>query len=206
MPVFVYVLLGIALLLILLFSSKVRLIINYDESLSVYAKFLFLKFNIISDEEKKPSRKKKKTAKAKSGKSKGEASKTPAKEKKADKPLMTKLFELKEIILTLINKFFKKLHFKFIKLRIVIASDNAAKTALMYGGVTQGVSYILELLRSVSTVEIDKSSDISVTTDFLSQKSEFEGTVELYVRVFPVLVIGLDTIKNYIKYKSKTEE
>ena len=41
MPIFVYVILGIALLLALLLSSKIKLIIVYEDALTVYAEFLF---------------------------------------------------------------------------------------------------------------------------------------------------------------------
>ena len=208
MPILVYILLGIALLITLLLSSKIKLFICYDDTLTVYAKFLFLRFNIVADEKNlslKPKRKKK-NRKSKAPKTSDEPSKSSPAPKQAGKSTIAKLFELKEIILRFINKFFKKLHFKFIKLKIVIACENAAATALAYGAVTQGVSYILELLGSISTVEISKSSDISITTDFLSQKSEFESKIELYAHLLPILIVGCGSLFDYIKYKSKTEE
>lgn len=201
MPTFVYVLLGIALFIILLLLTKVRVFVCYDDSLRIYAKFLFMKFKIVPAKEKKPKKRKKK----KPAPSAPPSSETAVISKK-EKPLVKKLWEMKTALVEIFKNFLGKLHFKFLKLRINIACDNAAKTALVYAGVNQGVAYIIEFLRNISNVDVARNSDVLVNSDFISQKSEFEGKIELYIRVAPLFLVGVHALKEYIKYQSNKED
>lgn len=206
--IIVYILLAIALLITFLLSAKVKLFIIYDDSLTVYAKYLFFRYSIVPGKDKSSSKRKSKKKRKNNApkKQSSEVQKPVASGKKNEKSIISKLFEVKEIIARFINKFFKKLHFKFIKLKIVVACENAAATALAYGAVTQGVSYILEMLNSVSTIETSKNSDISITSDFVSKKSEFQCNIELYARMLPTLIVGFSSFLDYAKHKSNTEE
>lgn len=202
MPAFVYVLLGIALLIILLLISRVRVFVCYDEGLRVYAKFLFVKVNIVPSKDKK--QKKKKTKKTVIEEAPHEHEKLP--EAKKEKSITKKLWEIKSVLAEVIRVFLGKLHFRFIKLRIRIACENAAKTALLYAGANQGTAYILEILRNISNVDVTKNSDIYVNADFISQESLFDCKVELYIRVAPLITVGIHALKEYIRFKSTKED
>ena len=192
-----YIVLGIALLIFAILITKIRFFICYEDDLRVFARIWFLKFNIVPSKEKKPKAKKAKKKKAI----------TESSEKKKDeKSIARKLWETRSILTKIISKFLGKLHFKFLKLRINIACDNAAKTALLYAGANQGVAYIIEILRNVSNVDVSTHSDVSVNANFISQKSEFEGKIELYIRVLPLISVGLHAIKEYVKFKSTKED
>lgn len=204
MPLFVYILLGIALLIVLLMFSKAKVYICYEDNLEVFAKFLFFKFNIL------PSSKKEKHVKTKKKKKKAFKDKTvkedTASVTKTEKSLPLKLWEMKTALVNILEKFFNKLHFKFIKLRINVACDNAAKTALAYAGVNQGICYLIEILRNFSNVEVESRSDICVNADYVSQKSEFEGKIELYIRVISIISVGIHALKEYIKFTNSKED
>ena len=86
-----------------------------------------------------------------------------------------------------------------------VSCSDAAKTALAYAGVNQGISYIVEILRNISNVELANHSDIDVQSDFISQKSEFVGKIQLYIRVLPLLSVGIHAIIEYFKFKSTKE-
>ena len=95
MPVFVYIILGIALLVALILLCKIKLFICYEDSLTVYAQVLFLKFKLIPKISLKPKKKKAKRKK------KGSAppptpAKTEAKATKKEKSIATKLWEIKD--------------------------------------------------------------------------------------------------------------
>ena len=203
MPVFVYIILGIALLIALILLCKIKLFICYEDSLTVYAQVLFLKFKLIPKISLKPKKKKAKRKKKGSAPPPAPA-KTEAKATKKEKSIATKLWEIKEVLLSIIERGCGKLHFRFIKLKILIGCDNACITALAYAGVSQAVSYIIDILRNLSNVDMEKSSDVSVESDFISQKSEFGCKIELYVRVISIISIGIFALKEYIK--SKTED
>ena len=195
MPIFVYILLGIALLIALILITKVRIIVSYTDELKVYAKILFIKIRIVPEKEKKSKKKKDK-------KKDTQVKEAPQKEES----IVKKIWSIKSLVADIIARFLNKLHFKFLRLRVVIACNNAAKTALLYSGVNQGITYLIEFLDNVSNVDVPTHSNIPVDTNFISQKSEFEGKIELYIRVLPLITVGLHAIKEYIKYKSTKED
>ena len=198
MPIFVYVLLGIALLIALLLITKVRVFICYDDSLRAYARLLFFKFNIFPEKVKRTKKEKKKKRQT------DEAVVTV--EPKKEKSIPKKLWEMKSLLSSIISKFLDKIHFRFLKLKIYIACDNAAKTALLYAAANQGVAYIIEILRNISNVDVSENSEIYVNSDFISRQSDFEGKIELYIRVLPLLTVSFHSLKEYEKYKSTKED
>lgn len=195
-----YIVLGIALLICAILLTKIRVYICYDDTLSVYAKFWFIKFKIVPSKEKKQKTKKIKKQK------KEKPDKALPEEKKEEKSIVTKLWEMKSVLADVSTRFLGKLHFKFLKLRIDIGCDNAAKTALLYAGANQGVAYIIELLRNISNVDVSSRSDVCVNANFISLKSELQGKIELYIRVLPLLTVGLHAFKEYAKFKSTKKD
>lgn len=199
MPIFVYILLGIALLIALILISKVKVYVCYDDSVRVYARFLFLHFRLFPKKAKIRTKKSKK--KAPDSTQLTEAHQ----EKPKEKNIVIKLWEMKSVLISVASNFLNKLHFKFITLRVVVACSDASKTALAYASVNQGIAYIIEFLRNISNVEVASRSDISVQSDFISQKSEFEGKIQLYIRVFPLIIVGIHSLTKYFKFKATKE-
>lgn len=195
-----YIVLGIALLIAAILFTKLKVFVCYEDRLAVYAKILFFKFNIFPEKIKKQKKTKKKKG------TKKPPQKAPPPAKKEEKSIVTKLWEMRSILSETISRFLGKLHFKFLKLHINISCDNAAKTALLYAGANQGVSYIIEILRNVSNVDVSSRSDVCVNADFLSQQSELEGKIELYIRVLPLITVGWHAMKEYTKFKSTKED
>lgn len=198
-----YIILGIALLISVLLLLRAKVIISYDEVLRVYFRLAFFKMRLFPA---KPRKQKKKKSKKKKTQKTPVSTEKKSDEYKKDDGVVSKLWAMREILLNTINKFLGKLHFKLIKLNIVVAGDNAASTALLYGATTQGVAYLIEILDTISNVDISKRSEISVRSDFISQKSSFEGKIVLYISVVHIIYVGLHFLKKLIKSKIKMEE
>lgn len=198
MPIFAYILLGIALLITLILITRVRVFICYDDAVRVYARLWFLKFNLIPGKVKEEKKRKKKKKKSDTS-----ATQKPAEKKKS---LAAKLWELRKVLTDVLAYFLGKLHFRFIKLHVIVACDNAAKTALLYAGANQGVTYIIEILRNISNVDVAKHSDVYVGSDFISLESSLEGKIELYIRVAPLILVGVHALKEYTKHMSAKED
>ena len=198
-----YIIFGIALLICLILMLRAKIIISYDEELIVYFKILFLKFRIVPA---KPKKLKKRRRQHKKSASRSDAASQSTVEAQKNDSVVSKLWAMREILLHTISKFLGKLHFKFVKLNIVVSADNAASTALLYGATVQGVAYLIEILDTISNVDINKRSEISVKSDFISQKSSFEGKIVLYISVFHLVYVGLHFLKKLIKSKAKMEE
>ena len=192
-----YIILGIILLIGLLLLSRVKLIINFDTDLKVYLRFLFIKFNLFPEPSKMPKRKRKK--KKKESSSSSQTANDGSSQKKKDDSVVTKLWAIREVLLHTIEKFLGKVHFKFIRLNVVIGCENAASTALLYGAASQGVAYLIETLDNISNVDISKRSEISVRSDFISQKSELNGKIELYISVVHIIYVIIHFLKKFLK-------
>lgn len=200
-----YIILGIALLISLILLLRVKIIISYEEALQVYLRYAFFKMRLFPARAKKPKKQKKKRKKKQASKAPAPSEKK-ADESKKDDGVVSKLWAMREILLHTIAKFLGKLHFKLVKLNIVVAGPDATATALLYGATTQGVAYLIEVLDTISNVDITKRSEISVRSDFISQKSFFEGKIVLYISVVHIIYVGLHFLKKLIKSKINTEE
>lgn len=198
-----YIILGITLLIGLILVLRVRLVINFDDDLCVYLRFLFFKYRIYPEKPKKSKSKRRKSKKSKN--TKAEAS-TKSEEPKKEDTVVSKLWAIRKVLLTTIEKFLGKVHFKFVKLNAVVGCENAAATALLYGAVSQGVAYLIEVLDNISNVDISKRSEISVKSDFVSQKSSLDGKIVLYISVVHLLYVLAEFLKKMLKSKMKIGE
>ena len=176
-----------------LLSIKVTLRVRYDEKLSVRLKILFVKIQLY------PSKKKKKRyphsmSKKKAQKIKASLKKKPKKEKKKKKKEKVEKYEKDDLISILsivisfvknfIKLFAKTIRLKASRLKITVASEEAAQTALTYTAVTQSINVLFPLLDSLKTVKkLPRGKELSVSADFLSEESTLDLDIELYVRV-----------------------
>ena len=198
-----YIIFGITLLIGLILVLRVRLVINFDDDLCVYLRFLFFTYRIYPEKPKKAKSKRRKSKKSKN--TKAEAS-TKSEEPKKEDTVVSKLWAIRKVLLTTIEKFLGKVHFKFVKLNAVVGCENAAATALLYGAVSQGVAYLIEVLDNISNVDISKRSEISVKSDFVSQKSSLDGKIVLYISVVHLLYVLAEFLKKMLKSKMKIGE
>ena len=182
----------VAAIIALLFSIKVTLKIRYNESLTVYLKILFVKIQLY------PSKKKKKKyphsmSKRKAKKIKDSLKKKPKKEKKKKKEKEEKyekddLISIISIVISFVKNFIelfaKSIRVKASRIKLTIATEDAAETALTYTAVTQSVNVLFPLLDGLKAVKkLPRGKELSVDADFLSDKSSADVDVELYVRV-----------------------
>ena len=127
-------------------------------------------------------------------------------EQKKKSDILSKLFEYRKVVISIIKEFASKIHFNFVKINIKIATDDAAKTTLAYAGAIQGVSYLVSFLENYSNVDITKNSSINVYTDFLSEESELDGSVFIHTRVINAFPVIIKIVKLITQMKLKSED
>ena len=206
-PTWCLVLGAIFLFVAFILSIKIKLIVAYDDSFSAYIRILFFKIPLFpsSKKEKGVKKEKKKKKKATAKRAKDEKEK---KEKKSLSPSgILKLISLmSDVVLGLLKDFFRKIHFRFIKVHADIGCEDASKTAIAYGSVTQSVAYFIELLDNVSNVEVSRASSIDIRANFISQKSWAEINCVLYIRVISILTLGIKAIKAFFIFTNIQEK
>ncbi|MBQ7760575.1 MAG: hypothetical protein IJ400_00835 [Clostridia bacterium] len=208
MPSFIYVIIGLVLLVAIILALKVKLVLAYEGEFSAYLQVLCFKFPLFKDEEKKKKKKKakkKKTANNQAPQGQGEK-KEEKPQKKKEPSVLSKLIKFRSIVFDILECTLGRLHFKFAKLNILVGTDNASTTALAYSAVCSGVACLIALLDEVSNVDISRFSEINIQANFLSEESIFEGKVILYCRVLPLLTILTKIIKLIYKIKLNEED
>lgn len=219
------IILAIVILIALLLSVKVVLRITYADSLAIYLKILFVKIRLYPSkkrEKKYPHsmsrRKAKKIKDSLEGKKKLSKKKKQKKDKK-DKPDKEEeapdLISIVSIVTSFVKSFLKvfagSVRLKFSRLKIVVASEDAATTAITYGAVTQGINVLFPLLEGIKNVKkLPPKKELSVRADFLSDTPSVDIDVNIYIRVGgalkALLIAAARTFKKAVKDQLKRLE
>ena len=168
----------------------------------MYIKILFIKYSIYTEQENKFNEKKynKKEEKKKQSskiviKEKSEKEKIPS--------LLDKITFIKEILAVVLKAFSRYLKVNIKKLHIVIATPDAAQTAITYGAVSGVIAGIVELIDSYTNLKSLKKNAIIVEPDFTSEKSDVNVNITLSISVFGALVTLAKTFWKSILLKNK---
>lgn len=218
------VLLSVILFFWLIGMISARLVLAYNDTLKLYLKILFFKIKIVPKPPKKISLRKyslkryrksiekerKKQAK-KDGKKKEKQQKNEAVSKKKtsnasdNKKSINDILELLNTVSAVVKKvlasFGKHLKIKTVRLRITVATGDAAKTAVVYGAVCQAVTYVMEMLYNIAGFTVSKSGEVTIVPDFVSERSSADIKIIFKLRVWHVFAMLLSGAIAFIKKK-----
>ena len=119
--------------------------------------------------------------------------------------LLENLGLIHNIVTTLLGKSTKHIRLRASRIIITVATDDAAKTAILFGAVNQAVVALIELLDQAKKWRRLRDSQISVKADFASEKSVADISITLSLRVWQMLSILFHTALSYIKGKAKSK-
>ena len=205
-----WIALGIFLFFFFVFIIPIHVTVGLTDSISVMIRILFLKIPILPKDKKK--KKKKKKTKEKKKKPKKEKEKKPEdegkkKKKKKRKITANDIVALVRMLLNVVAALFKRLGRNF-KIRIhayeiCVASDEAAKTAVMYGAVKSLSETIFLRLQDSINFKIVKNAPVSVYADFLETKFKANVKIDFSISiagVFGILFAAIgEAIRSLIK-------
>ncbi len=177
-------------------------------------------------EEKAERRKKKRAERAerekakkeqrnkKKKKKKGTAKKTEKKTEKkssmfskSDIPDALNLFI--DILKITPKTFLSRFHFHVAKLHLTIGSDNAAKTAIIYGAIAGALYPTLEFFDRHSNLH-KRNADIFIEADYTAEKITFRGNVAFSMSVLGLLLaflkLGIKLLVGGIKILAKSKD
>lgn len=168
----------------------------------MYLRILFFKIQILPDNDKKLDLSKFKKKK-----------KTPSvpiikdiKDAETDSPsLLDKLNSIREIISIFFDAFKSHLHVKLTKIHVSVATDDAAKTAILYGAVSTAVACIVDLIDDITNLKPPKDSSIFVEPDFLSSKTDIDLNITLYVSVLGAINVLMKSLIRYYTLNNRKE-
>ena len=195
-----YIIGGILLLLILLLVIPIGIRIKYDKDFSLYVSAGFINVKLIPARQKKirikDYSKKKLEKQQKKKQKKEEKKKKPQKQEKKEKKDSVLVARLKnretapdmieqlyDMLLIVSEKFAKRLTVKIFRLDATIGSDNAAKTAIIFGGATNAAMLISAFLDQHMTMKKRAGASINIAPDFLAEKTLVSADVKMSVRL-----------------------
>lgn len=196
---------GLLLLFGLLLLLRVGVQLRYDGSFSVKLKVLFLSFTLFPKKEKlcikgqPPSEKKEKKKKQKKEKA------------VSKKPDFSELFSFyrqlfTEVILPALGRLLKHLHLRVDQLQIEIASEDAAKTALLYGSAVSGGTAFLEFLRNITHLKMGREEEIYIRSRFDKTEGSCRVRITLSLCMWQAVHILLPALMKYLLLQQKKEQ
>ena len=200
-----WIALGIFLFFFFIFIIPIHVTVGLTESVSVALRILFLKIPILPKEKKKKKKKKKpkeKTKKKKKEKKPEDAEKEKKKKKKKKKKV-SDIVALVRMLLNVLVALLKRLGRNF-KIRvhayeICVASEEAAKTALMYGAVKALSETIFLRLQDSINFKIVKNAPLGVYADFLEEKFKANVKIDFSISIAGVFGILFAAIGEFIR-------
>lgn len=188
---------ALLLLLFILLLFPVRASLRYDGAFSVEGRYLFFRFPIypkrkprLSDYSPRKVRKmkrKRKQAREKERLKARLAQKHAAKPRAEGKPKETtpeKILRIVRLVLYVLRNTYYRIRIR--RLFITVASDDAAKTAILYGVTAQSVAYLLATAKGFVRLREDDGA-VGVVADFLATTSSVE--IHLTVSTTPLHVL-----------------
>ena len=88
------------------------------------------------------------------------------------------------------------------RMHLSIATDDAAKTAVLYGVVVQSAAYILQFIQTHFAKIERKPGAMNIRADYLTQKTHVDIDIEFSIRLFSALCIGLRMLSAYQSEKA----
>ena len=225
-----WIALGIFLFFFFIFITPIHVTVGLTDSISIMIRVLFLKIPILSNEKESKKKKKKKEQPPKKSEKKPKKEK-PKKEKKPEeaekkdgeenaedsakkKRKVPDLVGLVRVLLNTVGALFKKLGRNF-KTRvyayeICVASDEAAKTALMYGAVKSLSETLFLRLQETVNFKIVKKAPVGIYVDFLETKFRANVKIDFSISiagVFGILFAAIgEFIRSFIKLLLKSNK
>lgn len=152
----------------------------------------------LADEKKRLKKQKKQAKKAEKAKEiESDRSDEPEAEEKTD--LCELISKLTRVAKVFIVRFGKHLRIGLRKIKLSVATGDAAQTAILYGAIIGAVQNLYALLVSSGTLKTAKNSELTVEPDFLSEKPSVEIDLTFSFRLWQLFDIAIRSLIAYIK-------
>ena len=156
---------------------------------------------------KKKAEKEEKKKKEKERKKTEEAERKASGQKKEKKDIIKIIKLITGLCEVLFKRFGKHIRIRVARLHINVAGSDAAQTAILYGGVSQAVGYLAELLCNTGTLRHPAKADVSVIPDWISEKTSTDIEIGISLCVWQVFDMinrtGARFIKELVKSNGK---
>lgn len=195
---------GVLLFFIWLLTRKLHIGAGFAGSPFLYVRILFLKLRLPPEKAAQTEEKEKKRTTEKGGKKKAkkEKKKNALPKKNVGEYITIFTAALKELVCKLKKYLFLE---KYI-IKADIGTDDAAKTAILYGAASNAAAQLWLLVCSLKRrTENSKLIHTEIKPDFIAEQTDFFADIELSIRIWQILSLGMTALGVYKKLKSDSE-
>lgn len=204
----------IFLIIIAVLFLPVVVDISFFEDLLLKVKFFGIKVYEIKPEDGKEKTESQKNAESKKEKptkkengflNNAKGTFSSLKEEKGFTGAVSEVMGFAERVLSHIKKLLRHINICKVKLDIVVASSDAAKTAIDYGMVCQAVYPVAAMLNSCAKIGF---KEINVKSDFESEKCDFGFASTVKMQIFYLIIAAFKIFseyKNFVTEKNENE-
>ncbi len=191
------IVLGIFLLLLWL---PVSVSLQYTPQLKIKAHIGFLPFSLYPKKEKpkKPPQKEKKAG------GKQPPPKAPQKNTGKRRSLSFKIKKITYILKKIHHRFPKCFLLTVKKFHVTVGAEDAAKTAILYGVVSQGVAYLFAFCRHSFRIKPKFDDSIAITPDFVNGKNSIAVDLRLSAHLGSLIFLLIHTFFAYLSAGKRT--
>lgn len=212
-----YIALAALALLVILLALPIRFVITCREGVTLKLRILCFGLTLFPKSEetvrpqrytvkflkKKQRRAEKKAQRRALKKAKKAAAKKavqPQDKQKAPLSLKEKLVLVRVLSAALLKKTKKHLTLTAARLHVRVATGDAATTAILYGAVSASLSYLLLALDRATRLRA-KPRDVSVTADYLAERSSADIKLVFTMRVGGAIALALSLAVAFVRSK-----
>ncbi|MBQ2765512.1 MAG: DUF2953 domain-containing protein [Clostridia bacterium] len=186
--------LGIGIFRIPLFPTKEKTLKLSDYKIKKFRK------RLAKSESKDKKKSKKKNAKLQTKHKRIGASQSKSGDTgDSESDIMGLLSKLIGVVRVFAERFGHHLHIKVKRLVIIIATPDAAQTAVLFGAVCGAVQCLMELLYNTMHVKLPSADNIRVEPDFISEKIRSEADITFSFRLYQAFDILIRSAAAYLK-------
>lgn len=200
-----WITLGIFAFFFFIFIIPIHVTVGLADSVSVMVRVLFLKIPILP-KKRKPKKKKtdkdkkkKKEKKPKEKKKKTEDKDKKKKKKKKVSDIVALVRMLLNVLVALLKKLGRNFKIRLYAYEICVASEEAAKTAVMYGAVKTLSETIFLRLEDSINFKIVKNAPVGIYADFLEEKFKANVKIDFSISIAGVFGILFAAIFEFIR-------
>ena len=195
---------GVLLFFVWLFTRKLHIGAGFADDPFLYVRILFLKLRLPSEKsahtEENP--KEQTTEKGRKKKAKKEKEKAALPKKAVGEYITIFTDALKELV----HKLKKYLFLEKYIIKADIGTDDAAKTAILYGAASNAAAQLWMLVCSLKRrTRNPKLIYTEIKPDFIAEQTDFYADIELSIRLWQILSLGMTALGVYKKLKSDSE-
>lgn len=195
---------GVLLFFVWLFTRKLHIGAGFADDPFLYVRILFLKLRLPPEKsahtEENP--KEQTTEKGRKKKAKKEKEKAALPKKAVGEYITIFTDALKELVHKLKRYLFLE---KYI-IKADIGTADAAKTAILYGAASNAAAQLWMLVCSLKRrTRNPKLIYTEIKPDFIAEQTDFYADIELSIRLWQILSLGMTALGVYKKLKSDSE-